>query len=135
MPIRLGFATNQLPAIVWAVLIFVGSSIPGTEYPEINIFGIDKVLHFAIYAILCLLTYNAVKHQDLFPRLARRAMSFSMLLTTLYGLTDELHQLAVPGRLCDVWDLAADILGCLLCLLIVWGRDRFARRSEAASGS
>ena len=135
MPMRRGFAAYQLPAIVWAALIFVASSIPGTEYPEINIAGIDKVVHFAIYAILCLLTYNAVKHQDLFPRLARRAMSVSMLLTTLYGLTDELHQLAVPGRSCDVWDLAADILGCLLCLLIVWGRDRFVSRSETAGGS
>ena len=75
MPMRRGFAAYQLPAIVWAALIFVASSIPGTEYPQINIVGIDKVVHFAIYAILCLLTYNAVKHQDLFPRLARRAMS------------------------------------------------------------
>ncbi len=127
MPVSQGFVKYQLPALAWALLIFVASSFPGTTYPEINIAGIDKVVHFTIYATLCLFTYNAIRHQRHLPFFSRHAMIFSLLLTTLYGLSDELHQLAVPGRSCDVWDLTADTLGGMACLAIVWMYGRFIR--------
>ena len=133
MPVSQGFLKYQLPALAWAILIFIASSFPGSTYPEVNIAGIDKFVHFTIYATLCLFTYNAIRHQLRFPFLSRHAMIFSLVLTTLYGLSDEMHQLAVPGRSCDAWDLAADTLGGLVCLTIVWiyGRLTLKRRIAA----
>ncbi len=125
-----GFVRYQLPALVWALLIFIASSIPGTAYPDMDIAGLDKAVHFTIYATLCLFTFSAIRHQERFPFLSRHAMLFSLLLTTLYGLSDELHQLGVPGRSCDAWDLTADALGGLACLTLVWIYGRFAAKSR-----
>ena len=36
-----------------------------------------------------------------------------MGLGILYGVTDELHQVFVPGRFCDFFDGLADALGVL----------------------
>ncbi len=135
MPAPQGFVRYQLPALVWALLIFIASSIPGTAYPDVDIAGIDKVVHFSIYATLCLFTYNAIRRQGRFPSLSRHAMIISLLLTTLYGLSDELHQLGVPGRSCDPWDLTADALGGLACLALVWMHGRFAGKSRTAPES
>ena len=120
MPVSQGFVKYQLPALAWALLIFVASSIPGTAYPEVNIAGIDKVVHFSIYATLCLFTYNAIRHQLRFPFLSRHAMVFSLILTTLYGLSDETHQLFVPNREFDLKDLAADCTGASLGTAAHW---------------
>jgi VanZ family protein len=35
----------------------------------------------------------------------------SILLTGLYGASDELHQYFVPFRSADVWDILFDLLG------------------------
>jgi VanZ family protein len=35
-------------------------------------------------------------------------------VSTLYGVSDELHQLFVPGRNCDWHDVVADAAGSLL---------------------
>jgi VanZ family protein len=35
----------------------------------------------------------------------------SVLLSSLYGVTDELHQAFVPGRVASIGDLVADSIG------------------------
>jgi VanZ family protein len=35
-------------------------------------------------------------------------------IASLYGATDEVHQLFVPGRNCNAWDWAADTVGAAL---------------------
>ena len=41
-------------------------------------------------------------------------------LTVLYGLSDEIHQRFVPGRVADVRDLMADTIGALVGVVLVW---------------
>ena len=47
-------------------------------------------------------------------------MVLILMITTAYGLTDEFHQRFVPGRTADVRDLAADTIGALFGILLVW---------------
>jgi VanZ family protein len=42
-----------------------------------------------------------------------------VLLTTLYGAFDEIHQWFTPGRSPDVHDLLADFLGATAGVLVV----------------
>jgi VanZ family protein len=95
--------------IAWALVIFVLSSIPGAAFPASKLFSYDKLLHAGVYAVLGALCFMAI------PR--RWSQKTSMLvviagtMATLYGFTDEFHQIFVPGRSSDLRDVLADCVG------------------------
>lgn len=118
------FILNQLPAILCALLIFVGSSIPAKDFPDLSIFSYDKIIHFVLYLVLTLLTYRALRYQRKYPFLSNNAHWIALLVAIGYGAIDELHQSFVPGRDADPYDWLADSAGSLVCLLAVsrWAR-------------
>lgn len=124
------FARYQLPAILWACLIFAASSIASSQIPDLSIFRFDKVIHFGIYFVLAMLVYRAFRNQNRFPALARHAYLFTLLVIVLYGASDEFHQSFVPGRDCDIFDLLADGAGGAVLTALVW----FKERSLTGSG-
>jgi VanZ family protein len=53
------------------------------------------------------------------PRLALvKILLITFIFAGLYGLSDELHQLFVPGRDCSAFDLFIDLTGSFLGSLI-----------------
>jgi VanZ family protein len=114
------FVRYQLPVLLWAIVIFVSSSIPSREFPHLKILQYDKLIHFGIFLVLCALTHRALRYQDRFPRVARFSLVFSVVITVLYGAADETHQLFVPGRMSDVFDLLADTVGALVYAGASW---------------
>jgi VanZ family protein len=97
-------------ALLWAVVIFILSSIPGKSLPAVAVLGYDKLLHAIVYAVLgalcCLSLAGTVP--------LRLAISVATLLAVVYGLTDEFHQMFIPGRSADLRDVVADGLGGLI---------------------
>lgn len=120
------FVRYQLPALLWALTIFIVSSIPAHSIPEFALFSQDKFLHLLVYFILAGLVYIALLHQTRFPLLARHPLSWAVLFTCVYGVTDEFHQ-SFTGRSADILDVVADIAGALLLAAIVIGVRRFRR--------
>jgi VanZ family protein len=115
----------QVPAALWAIAIFVASSIPSSAIPEIGIFRYDKLLHACLFCVLAFLVYRAVLHQDRYPQLARFSVVVACLASALYGALDEVHQMFVPGRSADWLDVAADATGVLVFLVILaWSKRR-----------
>lgn len=112
------FLRYQLPALLWALTIFVLSSIPAHSIPSFEILSQDKLLHLLVYFILTGLLYVAILHQTRFPSLARRPELWAALIAIIYGATDEVHQ-SFTGRSADVLDWVADLAGALLLLAIV----------------
>lgn len=101
---------HWLPALLWAVTIFVLSSMPKLpEVPQPKIPGIDKADHFAAYAVLGALIFLALQRTH--ELCVGRALLLAAIITSAYGATDEFHQRYVPNRSCDVWDWTADTLG------------------------
>ena len=92
-------------------LIFYLSSIP-LELPEIAWDPSKFTLHIFEYIILGFLSFNAL-----------RKSSTSFLLSSIYGITDEFHQSFVPTRTFSFSDMAADVigsfLGVVLCFLLL----------------
>jgi VanZ family protein len=95
----------------WAVLIFVLSSIPGRSFPAYKIFSYDKVLHALVYSVLGSLCFMAVRRT--WTMKTSWLIGLSGLLVAIYGLTDEFHQIFVPGRSADLHDALADAVGGL----------------------
>ena len=96
--------------------IFVASAQSNPPVPPVLP---DKVLHAIAYFGFGILVFRAVARR--FPaRVTWRRAAASLAITIAYGVTDELHQLAVPSRSADALDLAADAIGASLALVACW---------------
>jgi VanZ family protein len=73
----------------------------------------DKVLHAMEYAVLGGLCYRAFRWGAT-GSVAARALFFAILTASLYGITDEVHQLFVPLRESSWQDWLADVTGSVL---------------------
>jgi len=97
--------------IVWAAVIFGASSLHGSQVP--GRFG--PLAHFTEYAVLGVLVFRAL-------RLDRRAVhsaGAAVLIASVYGISDELHQALVPGRMPDPADWAIDTAGAIIGVLVL----------------
>ncbi len=101
-----------LPALLWAAFLFVLSAVPGAAYPTTDIRYADKMVHTGVYLVLGALCGRAfvlgTKYRGV------RALALGAGVASLYGISDELHQLFVPGRSADWHDAAADLFGAVI---------------------
>ncbi|BAK45876.1 VanZ family protein [Eggerthella sp. YY7918] len=114
--------------VVWAGFIFFMSSNTGTGLNEgLGVFSgiyralqgmqerllgpdadvISSVAHFCEYTVFGLVLANALRHH----MTLRRACLIAFVCASLYGVTDEIHQLFVPDRMCDPIDWIVDTAG------------------------
>lgn len=100
----------------WLIL-FAATTIPGKQVPNIGVS--DKIEHFAAYSVLSFLLYLTFISQQKIKLLYYYPLLFTILVSALYGVLDELHQILIPGRSCDTFDIIADFMGALLGILIV----------------
>ena len=104
------------PIVIYCLLIYFQSSLPSfRQTPDLPY--MDKLLHCGGYALLGFLLYRALRTLQIGSR-TWMLILFSFLLSTLYGVSDEIHQHFVVYRDADVMDVAADMAGSLLG---VWG--------------
>jgi len=105
--------------IAYLGLIFIASSIPGEEIPKIGFEFSDKLIHAIVYLILFLLFFYSLKYQSKSVKLRDNALTFAGLFSALYGISDEIHQLFVPMRSCEIEDWFADVAGIIFGMLII----------------
>jgi VanZ family protein len=75
------------------------------------------VLHFVAYALLGALFLRAFKTSRIKNNI-KLMVTLSVLLSFLYGISDEIHQHFVPYRSADLMDVLADMLGGLMGVYI-----------------
>lgn len=106
----------RLAVLGWAVVILVGTSIPGSDLPRAFPHA-DKLVHLSMYAVLGYLTGRAAIDGR---RAARRARSVAALAAiAVFAAFDEWHQDFVPQRSSDPLDWLADIVGATAGLALV----------------
>jgi len=105
-----------LPALLFGGLIFFLSSI--SRYPESfpAFWGFDKVVHCAVYYLLGLLLMRMCIHAP-WPVMVKYAAILTAATGIVYGISDELHQSFVPGRMSSVADVVFDALGVILAVI------------------
>lgn len=101
---------------LYAGLIFLGSSM-NIQIEEPTFFFylpfMDKLIHFIEYGIFCTLLCWAIS-AHLKGNQLRKFILMAIILTSLYGITDEVHQLFVPTRTATVFDWFADTIGAII---------------------
>jgi VanZ family protein len=121
----------QLPAIVWALVIFTASSFPAAKLPRFVFKINDKLIHVSIFLVFGLFVYRALELKVRRGSFELRRALLTVSAVAAYGILDELHQIFVPGRTPDIWDVAADTVGGILSALILYFVYR-GREGEAA---
>lgn len=121
---------RSAPALAWAVLIFILSSIPGDSYPEVRIFQFDKLVHFLLYLPLGVGLARMAGPPPAATRSAARSVAVPVVLGSLYGASDELHQLLVPNRSCTLADFVVDILAVTAGAFLWRFMERLAGQEE-----
>jgi VanZ family protein len=113
-----------LPVAAYMAVIFVFSSIPNP--PTVSQPGSDKVLHILLYGGLAALLVRALAGGFDRP-VTMRIVFVAVVVSALYGATDEFHQYFVPPRQMDAWDLAADGVGALASALALYAAHTIRR--------
>lgn len=108
------------PPFLWALLIFIGSSLPGGEADEatrqasgmkdpIHIQRIKDAVHVTEFGILMLLLVRALRFRG-----HKNPIWIGLAATVLYGISDEAHQYFVPQRYLAVEDIIRNTAGAIL---------------------
>ena len=132
------------PLILWAALIFIGSTdllsaantggvlvrpvlwlFPHLSETNLEIiqFVVRKAGHLTEYAIFALLAARAFRtsSRELFRN---RWFCASLLLVIAYSLSDEFHQSFYPSRTASIYDCMIDSFGGLTALVLLAFRYR-----------
>ncbi|HJV16525.1 MAG TPA: VanZ family protein [Bacillales bacterium] len=132
--------------ILWMILIFFLSNQPATQSGALStgiaaviIQAIEKLsghigfdlaqfdhivrknAHFFVYLVLGVLVYNALKRSG-----RNRNILLAFMICVLYAISDEIHQMFVPGRGPGIKDVLIDSTGAIVGIGMYWviGRKR-----------
>ncbi len=106
------FTVYWLPVFIYCGLIFIQSSYPSYErLPQFD--NADKLWHICAYMVLGSLFYRAFLNTPIMNMKARQIFLASIVCASLYGLSDEIHQIFVPSRQASLADIGADVLGSI----------------------
>lgn len=105
--------SNQLSTGITETIIGIIRKLIPNAKPDLNSFNhfVRKNAHFFAYLVLGLLTSNVLVKNK--PHSYKRAL-FALLICALYAVSDEVHQLYVPGRGSQVTDVLIDSAGALV---------------------
>ena len=117
---KFSFTWYAMPAIAWAIFIFIASSIPAYEMPDLTIFAWDKAIHLGVYFVLAACVFTACSHPEAPPYLRRHRISATILFVAVYGALDEFHQYFVPGRAVEFFDWLADVSGAVVFVFLIY---------------
>lgn len=99
------------PALAICALLFWSSSRSDMKISQDK--SVDrssrKCIHFIIYGALCASLYRATG-----------SLVLSIILSGLYGLFDEYHQLFTPLRSGKMSDVVIDLAGACFSALLIW---------------
>ena len=116
--------------IIWMIVIFCFSNQKATDSSKLSdgfikntisrvihddsestikkfVKPVRKSAHFCVYLILGLLVMNCFN-------INKKYILYSVIICLLYSISDEIHQIFVPGRSCELLDIIIDTSGSFL---------------------
>src|SRR3954451_21395307 len=131
---------SWIAVILWMGVIFYLSHQPATESSELST-GITKIIvksveevtphkgidigsfntmvrtnaHFFTYLVLGILVINTLRKSGVH---GYRSMGIALLICVLYAVSDEVHQIFIPGRGAEVKDVLIDSAGASVGVLM-----------------
>ncbi len=105
-------------AVAYTLLLTVASLMHLNNVPDLKVDHVDKIAHFAAYAILCFLWFLAFRLQ--LKKEYKKAIFNAALVSILFGILIEILQGTLTNyRSLDVYDALANTIGALLTVVMV----------------
>lgn len=118
---RIPRRSASLPALVWALLILVLLSLPGSSFPSVRIWQPDKIAHLLLFGMQTLLLWYALvlpSEQNIWKW---KAALTAWAVTSAFGALSEVYQDLATSRMMDPWDMLANVAGATIALLVMRG--------------
>jgi VanZ family protein len=118
------FAPNMSRALLAWTFSFLQLPVSGGTFGLLHAF-LRGLAHLIEYAIFALLLYGLPGEKSRGLWRPRRAI-FCVVVATVYSLTDEFHQLFVPGRHASLLDCGFDAIGAALAMLVPYAQEQMS---------
>ena len=112
--------------VVYYAIVLFKKLVPNITFDTAS-FIVRKAAHFSEYLLLGFFLCKSVHYLMMLriPSLIKPAGPLNIctrawIFTTLYAISDEIHQSFVPGRSCELRDMCIDASGALLGVLLAW---------------
>jgi VanZ family protein len=106
-----------VPLIVYWIMLFIATTIPVSSLPSVDVS--DKLKHFGAFLGLSVLLSLTLIYQNKILLFKKYFMVAAFVISSLYGLLDEIHQSFVPGRNSEFLDWFADSVGAAIGIIII----------------
>jgi len=111
-----------LPAVLFFAFTLVLFTLPGNSLPKAKIFDLlyfDKWVHVSLFGVLCFLFSHPILQ---FPYNDSKKRNWFLIITingVIYGISVEfIQKYWTINRGFELSDIFADLIGCLLALLL-----------------
>lgn len=106
----------HFPLFLYWIILFILTSLPSGMAITTDVS--DKINHFGAYGLLSVFLYSTLYFQNKFSILKKYPALFTVVIASVYGALDEIHQMYVPGRSAEFLDWIADFTGSIVAVLI-----------------
>ena len=107
-------ASNSLSVPLVNLCGFLGFDITNSNFNIIHTL-IRKLGHISEFFFLAFCLYNGLICDFTF----KKSVFLSFIISFFYAISDEFHQLFIPGRCGNITDVMIDLFGVLLFILIL----------------
>ena len=107
-----------VPLIIYWIMLFTATSLPAANLPSVAIS--DKIKHFGAFFGLSILLSLTLLYQNKNLLFKNYFLAAALVISSIYGLLDEIHQSFVPGRNSEFLDWVADSLGAAVGVFVVF---------------
>lgn len=94
--------TERILSIIEGMVLYINLDLGDFH------FFIRKAAHFIAYFILGILIMNALSKND---AITLKLFSYALIICIVYAISDEVHQLFIPGRSGEARDVIIDSIG------------------------
>jgi VanZ family protein len=106
-----------MPLILYWLLILILTSLPGADLPNVHVS--DKIEHLLAFGGLGFLLNLSLRIQNKFTIVKKYPAISTVLIVSFYAALDELHQIYIPDRSCDILDWASDTTGVIIGVILM----------------
>lgn len=107
-----------IPLVIYWIMLFTATSLPASNLPSVAV-G-DKIKHFSAFFGLSVLLSLTLIYQNKILLFKKYFLAAALVISSIYGLLDEIHQSFVPGRNSEFLDWLADTIGAAAGAFIVF---------------